>query len=336
MPKTLRNEFDKKLSYKKLMEAHKKSCENKNCKKDIILFNLKKEAYVKYLYENLKNQTYKHGGYTIFYVHEPKLRKIQKSRYIDRVVHRWLVDNFLAPTFIPQFIETSYACLPNKGMHQATLDLKEAMLHCKRIWEDYYIIKMDVRKYFQNINKEILMNIVNKKIKDKKLLWLINEIIYSTEGDTGIPIGNYTSQIFANVYLNEVDQYAKHKLKLKYYFRYMDDTIILVKNKEEAKKTLTEITSFLQDELKLELNSKTQIFKSKQGVNFCGYKINEYRMKLREKGKKKLKKKIKNLKENIKNGTMTSREAKKYLCGHFGYVKYANIYKLKKNLFYIN
>ena len=77
MPKTLRNEFDKKLSYKKLMEAHKKSCENKNCKKDIILFNLKKEAYVKYLYENLKNQTYKHGGYTIFYVHEPKLRKIR-------------------------------------------------------------------------------------------------------------------------------------------------------------------------------------------------------------------------------------------------------------------
>ena len=116
----------------------------------------------------------------------------------------------------------------------------------------------------------------------------------------------------------------------------MDDTIILVKNKEEAKKTLTEITKFLQCELKLELNSKTQIFKNKQGVNFCGYKINEYRMKLREKGKKKLKKKIKNLKENIKNGTMTSREAKKYLCGHFGYIKYANIYKLKKNLFYIN
>ena len=221
-------------------------------------------------------------------------------------------------------------------MHQATLDVKKAMLHCKRVWKDYYIIKMDVKKYFQNINKDILMRIVNKKIKDKKLLWLINEIIYSTEENTGIPIGNYTSQIFANVYLNEVDQYAKHKLKLKYYFRYMDDTIILVKNKEEAKKTLTEITNFLKDELKLELNSKTQIFKSKQGVNFCGYKINEYRMKLREKGKKKLKKKIKTLKENIKNGTITSREAKKYLCGHFGYVKYANIYKLKKNLFYIN
>ncbi len=336
MPKTLKNEFDKKLSYEKLMEAHKKSCKNKNCRKDVILFNLKKEAYIQYLYENLKNQTYKHGGYTIFYVHEPKLRRIQKSRYIDRIVHRWLVDNFLAQAFIPQFIENSYACLPNRGMHKATLDVKKAMRHCKQIWGEYYILKMDVKKYFQNINKEKLIQIVSKKIKDKKLMWLINEIIYSTEEPTGIPIGNYTSQIFANIYLNEVDQFAKHKLKLRYYFRYMDDTIILIENKEKAKKALKEISNFLLKELKLELNSKTQIFKSKQGVNFCGYKINEYRMKVREKGKKKLKRKIKNLKKNIKNGTMTSKEAKKYLCGHFGYIKYANIYKLKKELFYTN
>ncbi len=335
MPKTLRNQFDKKLSYEKLMEAHKRSCDNKTCRKDIILFNLKKEAYVKYLYENLKNQTYKHGGYTIFYVHEPKLRRIQKSRYIDRVVHRWLVDNFLAPTFIPQFIKNSYACLPNRGMHQATLDVKQAMGHCKCIWGEYYIVKMDVKKYFQNINKEILLKIVNRKIKDKKLIWLINEIIYSTEEDTGIPIGNYTSQIFANIYLNEVDQYAKHILKLKYYFRYMDDTIVLVKSKSEAKNVLERIREFLNEKLKLELNSKTQIFKSKQGVNFCGYKINEYRMKIREKGKKKIKKKIKHLKENIKSGTMTSIEAKKYLCGHFGYIKYADVHNLTEKLFYI-
>lgn len=114
MPKTLKNEFDKYLTYEKLMEAHKKSSLNKKCRKDIIMFNLKKEAYIKYIYEQLKNQTYIHGGYTIFYVHEPKLRKIQKSKYIDRIVHRWLVDNFLAPTFIPQFISTSYACIPKK------------------------------------------------------------------------------------------------------------------------------------------------------------------------------------------------------------------------------
>lgn len=130
MPKTLRNEFEKHLTYEKLMKAHKLSCVNKKCRKDIIMFNLKKEAYIKYIYEELKNQTYKHGGYTVFYVHEPKLRRIQKSRYIDRIVHRWLVDNFLAPIYIPQFISTSYACIPDKGMHQATLDVQKCMLHC--------------------------------------------------------------------------------------------------------------------------------------------------------------------------------------------------------------
>ena len=335
MPKTLKNEFDKYLTYEKLMEAHKKSCLNKKCRKDIIMFNLKKEAYIKYIYEQLESQTYKHGGYAVFYVHEPKLRKIQKSKYIDRIVHRWLVDNFLAPTFMPQFISTSYACIPKKGMHKATLDVQQCMRHCLRIWSEYYIIKMDIRKYFQNINKKILMNILQRKIKDKKLMWLIEEIVCSTAEETGIPIGNYTSQLFANIYLNEVDQYIKHKLKVKYYFRYMDDSIILVKTKKEANEILEKIANFLNKELKLTLNAKTQIFKNKQGVNFCGYKINEYRMKIRTKGKKKIKRKIKKLKAYIKEGKMDSKDARKYLCGHIGYIKYANVYNLNKKLFYI-
>ena len=334
MSRTLRNKFDEKLTYQNLMNAHKKSSNCKRCRKDIILFNLKQEAYIKYLYDELKNQTYKHGGYTTFFIHEPKLRKIQKSRYIDRVVHRWVVDNFLGPAFIPQFISTSYACLPNRGMHKATLDVKYTLSHCKRVWGTYYILKMDVRKYFQSINKKILLEILNRKIKDKKLMWLLNEIVNSTPDPTGIPIGNYTSQIFANIYLNEVDQFVKHKLKLKYYFRYMDDTIIITRTKVEAQHCLEQITKFLRENLQLELNNKTQIFKSTQGVNFCGYKINEYRMKLREKGKKKLKKKVKVLTLKIKNGDMTSKDAKKYLCGHFGYIKYANTYNLVQSLFY--
>ena len=98
--------------------------------------------------------------------------------------------------------------------------------------------------------------------------------------------GNYTSQMFANIYLNEVDQFIKHKLHIKYYCRYLDDSIVIVKTKKEAIFALEQIKKFLQYNLKLELNKKTQIFKSKQGVNFCGYKINEYRLKIRDKGKK--------------------------------------------------
>ena len=334
MPRTIRNEFDKKLTYNNLMQAHNLSKKGKGYRKEIILFNLKQEEYIMWLYEQLKNGTYKHGGYTTFYITKPKLRKIEKSRYIDRIVHRWIVDNFLEGYFVKTFINTTYACIKNRGMHKACIDVQMAMKHCKRIWGNYYILKMDVRKYFDNIDKDILYKIVSRKIQDEKLLKVIEQIIYSTEGKKGQPIGNYTSQTFANIYLNELDQYVKHKLKCKYYFRYMDDGIILIKTKEEAKRILEKITQFLKTKLELELNNKTQIFESKQGVNFCGYKINEYRMKIRDKGKRKLKKKVKKLTQKIKNGEITSKEAKKYLCGHLGYLKMANTYDLESKLFY--
>ena len=141
--------------------------------------------------------------------------------------------------------------------------------------------------------------------------------------------------MFANIYLNEVDQYIKHKLKIKYYCRYLDDSIVIVKTKKEAKETLEKIKIFLRNNLELELNSKTQIFKNKQGVNFCGYKINEYRMKIRDRGKKKIKHKIKELKYLIRCNELTSIEAQKYLCGHYGYIKYANVKNLTEKLFYI-
>ena len=201
-------------------------------------------------------------------------------------------------------------------MHRACLYVQNTMKHCKRIWGNYYILKMDIAKYFDNIDKKILLKILERKIKDKDILWLIKEILYAQEREKGIEIGNYTSQMFANIYLHQIDSYIKHKLHIKYYCRYLDDSIVIVKTKKEAKEALEKIKKFLKDELQLELNKKTQIFKSKQGVNFCGYKINEYRLKIRDKGKRKLKDKIKKLKKQIKQGELTSKEAKKYLSGH--------------------
>ena len=334
MAKTIRNEFDKALSHENLMKAHLQSRKGKGYRKEIILFNLKQEEYIMWLYDELKSLKYKHGGYTVFYITEPKLRRIEKSKYIDRIVHRWYVNSFIKTYFVPQFIETSYACLENKGMHKACLDVQKAMKHCKNIWGEYYILKMDIKKYFENINKNILYDILQRKIKDHKVLWLTREILYSNEGETNLPIGNYTSQMFANIYLNELDQYVKHKLKGKYYFRYMDDAILIRRTKEEVKSDLENIKIFLSEKLKLELNKKTQIFKNKQGVNFCGYKINEYRLKIRDKGKRKLKKKVKSLKEKIKTGEINSKEAKRYLAGHLGYMKIANVKNLKEKLFF--
>lgn len=336
MAKTIRHEFDKYLTYENLIKAHLLSRKGKNYKNEVILFNLKQEEYIRWLYEQLKNGTYKHGGYRIFYIQYPKKRKIEASRYIDRIVHRWIVDSFLNRYFVSQFINTSYACIKNRGMHKASIDVQNAMKHCKRIWQNYYVLKMDIRKYFQNIDKDILMKILKRKVKEEKLLNLLEKIVYSNSGKKGLPIGNYTSQIFANIYLNEVDQYIKHKLKIKYYFRYMDDSVIFVKTKDEAIQTLDKIRDFLKVNLELELNDKTQIFKSKQGINFCGYKINEYRLKLRDRGKKAIKKKVKYLKEEVKKGNISSKEASRFICGHLGYRKYADTRNLEEKLFYIN
>lgn len=215
-------------------------------------------------------------------------------------------------------------------MHKSALDLQEAMKKMKKSYREYYILKMDVRKFFNSIDKKILYKILNKRIKDKKLLWLIRQILSAQGRDKGIEIGNYTSQTFANIYLNELDQYATKTLKLNRYYRFMDDIVILVRTKEEAKEAWKKIEQFLKEELALELNDKTNIFKSKQGVNFCGYKINEYRLKVRDKGKIKFKKKVKKLLIEIKNGNISSKEARLYLTGHMGYFDIANTYDLKR------
>ena len=189
MPKTIRNKYDEALTYENLLKAHNKSRRGKNYRDNIIKFNLKQEEYIMWLYNALKNMTYKHGGYRVFYVTEPKLRKIEASRYMDRIVHTWYVDHFLKKTFMSQFIDNSYACIEGKGMHLATLDVQKGMKAAKKLWGEYYILKMDIRKYFPNINKDILLNIMQKKIEDKKVLWLTKEIIYSKKDSDGIPIG---------------------------------------------------------------------------------------------------------------------------------------------------
>ena len=300
MAKTIRNKFDEMLSYEKLEEAHKLSQKCKTSKKEIILFNLKKEEYLNWLYQQLKSGEYKHGGYREFYLSKPKRRRVQVSKYIDRIVHRWVVDNFLKEYFVKNFIYHSYACITGKGMHNAVLAVQNAMKHCQRAWGEYYILKMDVAKYFQNIDRSILMDLICKKVKDPKLLDLIDKIVYSDGEEKGLPIGNYTSQTFANIYLNEVDKYIKYELRCKYYFRYMDDSLVIVKTKQEAAEILEKIKKFLDEKLKLSLNSKTQIIKNKQGVNFCGYKINENRLKIRDRGKRSLKDKVKSLEKKVK------------------------------------
>lgn len=196
MPKTIKNAYYKYLSFENLMEAHKKSQSGKTTRKNIIKFNLKQEEYIMWIYERLMTKTYKHGGYTSFYVTEPKLRKVEASAYIDRIVHRWVVDSFLIDTFVPQFIDTSYACIKGKGMHRAALAVQQGMIKCKKKYGEYYILKMDIAKYFASINKEKLYKIIQRKIKDENVLWILREIIYSKRDEKGIPIREFNKSDF--------------------------------------------------------------------------------------------------------------------------------------------
>lgn len=201
MPKTIRNVYDKYLTYENLMKAHIKSQSGKTTRRNVVKFNLKQEEYIMWLYERLKTRTYKHGGYTSFYVTEPKLRKVEASAYIDRVVHRWVVDSFLMNTFVPQFISTTYACLKGKGMHRSALAVQKGMKEFKKKYGEYYILKMDIAKYFASINKEKLFEIIQRKIKDPDVLWLLKEIIYSKRDEVGIPIRKFNKPNFCKLVL---------------------------------------------------------------------------------------------------------------------------------------
>ena len=321
----------------------------KTLREDVIKFSLRQEDYINIICDKLRNGRYTFGKYREFYVYEPKKRRILAASFKDRIVHTWYVRNFIEKIFVPSFISTSYACIKGRGMHECALRVKKDLYNVNKKWEDAYVIKMDAAKYFQNINKNILLEIIEEKSKKyfvnneehTKYVMFTKKIIESSKEfdeveEKGIPIGNYTSQMFGNIYLDTIDQYAKSKLKCKYYYRYMDDTCIIVENKAKAKEILRRLERMYHEVLELKLNSKTQIFKVSQGINFCGYKVKIGRMYLRNKGKKKLIKKLKYIRKNIVRENITVEEAKRSINGHVGYMKIADVNNLVKKYFYLN
>lgn len=293
MCKSIKKQFYNKLTYLKLLEAHDRAKQGKTNKKEVILFEMDLETNVMNLYRNLKNGKYKMGKYREFTIYEPKERIIKALPYVDRIVHQWYIEEFIKPFIVPKFVTSSFACLENKGTHAAVKTLQKYMRLMKKKNPDYYVLKCDIKKYFYTINKNILFNIMKSYISDKKLLQLTEIFIFDNNDVKGIPIGNYTSQFFANIYLDKLDHLIKDKLRVKYYVRYMDDFVLLLNNKEEAKQILKEITEFLEKKLDLELNKKTRYYPNKLGIDFCGYKIYDTHIKIRKRSIVKIKRKIK-------------------------------------------
>ena len=291
MPKMYKRGFRESITYDNLYKAYIFARRTKRHRKDVILFNLRYEERLDNICEKLKNGTYTFGKFKEFYVYEPKKRRILAAPFEDRIVHTWYVKEFIEKIFVPQFISASYACIKGKGMHKCALDVKKALYSVSKKNKNEYVVKMDVAKFFDNIDRRILLKIIERKVKDKDFLLFTKKLLnsssmYDKKENIGLPIGNFSSQMFGNIYLNEVDKYAKEELKCKYYFRYLDDTCIICKNKEEARYVLFKLTVFYAEKLHLLLNNKTEIFPVKNGVNFCGYKITNKRyMNLRNKRK---------------------------------------------------
>ena len=335
MPKKIKNIFYDKLTFNKMLEAHKRARRHKAYKNEVIKFEFNLENNLINLINNLKNRTYKLGKYFTFKVYEPKERYIQALPYRDRIVHQWYVEEFIKPFIVPKFINTTFACLENKGTHKAVETFEHHMQIMKRNYGDFWILKCDIKKFFYNIHPYTLFNIMKKYISDKDLLYLTQILIFNGPIDNnkvGIPIGNYTSQFFANIYLNELDQYIKRELKIKYYTRYMDDFILILKSKKDCIKYKKIIENFLENNLKLELNSKSRYYPYKMGVNFCGYRIYTTHRLLRTSSKKKIKRNVKRWNFQYHNNTIDYNNVIQSINSWIGHSSHCNSYKLQQKI----
>lgn len=282
------------------------------------------------IYNVLKRKKYNHGQYNIFLIHEPKERIIMSERLSDKIVNHLISRYVLEPLILPKLINTNVATRKGLGTKAGIEYFKSYVNKLKINYDNIYILRIDIRKYFFNINHDILMKKLFLLVKDNDLRKIIANIIYSTSAlyvektvtkhnknlydvDKMLPIGNMTSQLLAIFYLNDIDHFIKEKLRCKYYIRYMDDLVILSSNKEELKRIKVIVESELK-KIKLEVNDKTMIYNLKNGFNFLGYKFvlkkKRLIMKINNRNKYRIKKKINELNKSGYKGYLIVADTK--------------------------
>ena len=269
------HKFEEIISLDNLLAAWKEFIKGKRNKKDVQEFQFRLMDNIINLHEDLKNRTYQHSDYHALNISDPKPRSIHKATVRDRLLHR-AIYRILRPFFDRVFIADSYSCRILKGTHKAlnrfrAFAYKASKNHTKTIW----VLKCDVRKFFANIGHSILLQILKKYIKDENIQWLLSRVVESFSSHTpgiGLPLGNLTSQLFINIYMNEFDQFVKHKLKAKYYIRYADDFVIMNLDKNWLDSVLVRIKEFLKTNLKLELHpDKISLRTISSGNDFLGW-----------------------------------------------------------------
>lgn len=343
--------FDKIYDFENLYGAYKDAASCKRNRQDVMEYTDKLEDNLINLQNELIWNTYNVGPYRQFYVYEPKKRLIMSLQFKDRVAQH-AIYRILNPILDKQLIDDTYACRVGKGTHKAVKKLNKWLCKTERKEKSFYYLKIDVSKYFYRIDHDILLEILRKKINDEQLMKIFEKIINSEDTkfglpmgadisdvaidemlfSVGLPIGNLTSQMFANLYLNELDQFAKHKLRLRYYIRYMDDVIILHDNKRFLGDVKNQIEAFLDEQLHLRLNKKTCIRPCTMGIEFVGFRVWSTHIKLRKKTAKKMKKRLKYIFSAYAAGEVDKETLERSVASYNGILKHFHSYGLRQSL----
>lgn len=312
--KRIGNLYDKICTEENIFLAYTNARKGKSKSHGVISFEKDLESNIEEIRNELIQGTYRTPEYETFIIHDPKEREIFRLPFKDRVVHHAIM-NVLESIWTPLFISQTYSCIKGKGIHGVLRHLKRDLKDEKRT---EYCLKMDIRKFYPSVNHDILKDIIRKKIKDVRLLHLLDGIIDSAPG---IPIGNYISQFFANLYLTYFDHWIKEDKNIRYYYRYADDMVVLGEDKRELHRLLVEIRSYLSANLKLEIKDNWQIFPVKsRGIDFVGYVFYHDHVKMRKSIKKNFCRKASELQKKGVKG----KELRSALSSWLGWAKHCN------------
>lgn len=318
--------FEQICDLENIKLAHQNARKGKTHYSEVKKLDLDIDKYAKLIQEMLLNKTYKNSEYSIMTkkTDNGKIREIYKLPYFpDRIIHHAIIQ-IVEPIWFKSLIRDTFSSIKNRGIHDGVKRIKKALIDKENT---RYCLKLDIKKYYPSVDNSILKKVIRKKIKDKNLLWLLDEIIDSTKG---IPIGNYLSQYFGNLYLSELDHLCKKKVK--YYFRYADDIVILHKDKKFLHQLKDEIKKYLLEERNLILKSNWQVFPVDiRGIDFLGYRFFHDYILLRKTIKKKFVNSVKRIKSQ--NETMKPSEIINSLMSYYGWFKYANCKNLQNKYF---
>lgn len=326
MSKTLLHyDYNHIISLENLLKAWKEFARGKRSRKDVQEFERNLMANIILLHRDLVAKTYTHSVYQAFKIADPKPRDIHKASVRDRLLHHAL-HRILSPFFTKAFIVDSNSCQKGKGTHGALQRLRKFIgIVSENNTRTVWVLKCDIKKFFANIDQTILLEIAAKYIPDRDIIWLISVIVqsfHSNVASVGLPLGNLTSQLFVNIYMNEFDQFMKHRLKAKHYIRYSDDFVILSRNRSYLENILPNMREFLGQKLKLVMHpDKISIKTIASGVDFLGWvHFPDYRV-LRTTTKKRMFRNIKA--KDGKEETMQS---------YLGLISHGNSWKLKQKI----